>query len=337
MGTLKLGQLLITRGLLHPDHLSAALAEQQEVGARLGMILVRRGFVDEETLIRTLAGQLKLPVARIRGKRVGPEVIEFVPVELAEKHRCLPLFFKQEGAGRVLFVAMEDPSDAEALAEISRASGHDVRAVLVGPTELEEAIQRHYHWTAMTGESPEWSPAAPRGGSDGETPSEAEAPTREDEVEPLGADPVGELDPLSAPDADLEPDFDTNWRADADAESEAIAAADPWTGELGGAVTTPDLGGDELDADFDADLGADLDAEPGAEAADAESDLDFDPQFQLDLPELPRAPIAALRPESLDPGIILRALSQLLVEKGVISREEFVERLSQLAAREGAE
>ena len=93
MGTLKIGQLLISRGLLQPDHLSEALAEQQEIGSRLGMILVRRGFVEEETLIRTLAGQLKLPVARIRGKRVGPEVVECIPVDVAEKHRCLPLFF----------------------------------------------------------------------------------------------------------------------------------------------------------------------------------------------------------------------------------------------------
>ena len=44
------------------------------------------------------------------------------------------------------------------------------------------------------------------------------------------------------------------------------------------------------------------------------------------------APVPRL--ESLDPSIILRALSQLLVEKGVISRDEFVQRLGELAARE---
>ena len=62
------------------------------------MTLVLMGFLEEETLIRTLAAQLKLPVARIRGKRVNAEVVELVPVELAEKHRCLPLFVKSQGA-----------------------------------------------------------------------------------------------------------------------------------------------------------------------------------------------------------------------------------------------
>src|SRR5215468_8257395 len=184
---LKLGQLLISRGLLQPDHLSAALAEQQEVGSRLGRILVRRGFVDEETLVRTLAGQLKLPVARIRGKQVGTDVIECVPVDLAEKQRCLPLFFKQEGGARVLFVAMEDPSDTDALAEIARASGHEVRAVLVGPTELEEAIQRHYHW------------AETDGAADGQARElaarelEPEPFARTEDADALGVDPPGDL------------------------------------------------------------------------------------------------------------------------------------------------
>ena len=35
--------------------------------------------------------------------------------------------------------------------------------------------------------------------------------------------------------------------------------------------------------------------------------------------------------------VILRALSQLLVEKGVLSREELVERLRALAAKEAGE
>jgi hypothetical protein len=36
----------------------------------------------------------------------------------------------------------------------------------------------------------------------------------------------------------------------------------------------------------------------------------------------------------LEPSVILRALSQLLVEKGVLSREELSQRLRQLSAQE---
>jgi len=292
-GGLKLGQILVNRGLLDPDQLAAALADQQEGGARLGMTLVRMGFLDEEALIRTLAGQLKLPVARIRGKRVSPDVLECIPVDLAEKHRCLPLFFKQEGGGRVLFVAMEDPSDTDALDAIAGASGESLRAVLVGPTELEEALQRHYHWASLTGESPEWLSVR--------SPGEGNAPgdSRPDDEEPV--DPEDDSDPLGA----------------------ALLPGPAWLGGPAEAETAPEL------PESVADLASDLadDGDPGDELA-IEADLDL----ATAAPAHPGARMA--RPESLDPSIILRALSQLLVEKGVISRDELVQRLGELAARE---
>lgn len=327
-GRLKIGQILVNRGLLLPDQLALALAEQQESGARLGITLVRLGFVDEETLIRTLAGQLKLPVARIRGKRVSADVLECVDVELAEKHRCLPLFFKQEAGERVLFVAMEDPSDAEALEELATASGQALRAVLVGPTELEEALQRHYHWTSLTGEHFEWeAPGAPDG---------AHAPRAPDQALEAGAadgfDPFSDPDTDPAPaDQDPESSFDFARRSELGADPGADAGAPRplaaeeadeglWADELADADTAPDLS--------DPDAGAGLD------------DASEVPEADWDLAPAPPAPADAasrVRPDSLDPRIILRALSQLLVEKGVISRDEFVQRLGEIAAREGSD
>ncbi len=341
-GRLKLGQILVNRGLLHPDQLAAALADQQDSGAKLGMTLVRLGFVDEETLIRTLAGQLKLPVARIRGKRVSPDVLECVGVELAEKHRCLPLFFKQEAGERVLFVAMEDPSDAEAQGELASASGHRLRAVLVGPTELEEALQRHYHWTSLTGELFEWdAPGAPAPRPAPAAPADA-ATAAEDEALPapqahseLAPPPHPEPDPLADPDREASFDFapgselGLDLGAELDPEPPDSLASDEsdealWADELGDADTAPDLA--------DPGPGADPELEVDDESEVPEADWDL----SCETSPTPAGP-RRVRPDSLDPRIILRALSQLLVEKGVISREEFVQRLGEIAAREGAE
>ena len=332
-GRLKLGQILVNRGLLDPDQLGAALADQQQGGARLGMTLVRMGFVDEETLIRTLAGQLKLPVARIRGKRVSPDVLECIPVDLAEKHRCLPLFFKQEGGGRVLFVAMEDPSDTDALDAIARDSGEELRAVLVGPTELEEALQRHYHWASLTGESPEWLSVRSPGeghapgdsGPDHEEPDEAPADSDESD-EGWAGEPGSHADPDEDPNGDdtgLGLDLETDPEDDSDPLGAALLPESPWLGEPAEADTAPEL--PESPADVATDLADD--GNRGDELA-IEADLDL----AAPAPAQPGARIA--RPESLDPSIILRALSQLLVEKGVISRDELVQRLGELAARE---
>ncbi len=314
-GRLKLGQILVNRGLLEPDQLATALAAQQTSGARLGMTLVRLGFVDEETLIRTLAGQLKLPVARIRGKRVSPEVLECVGVDIAEKHRCLPLFFKQDRGERVLFVAMEDPSDEEALEEIAAASGETVRAVLVGPTELEEALQRHYHWASLTGESPEW--LASRGPS--EDPTRHEAPP----------DPASGSDDDWAP----EPESPTGRHPD-DEEGLDPGLAGDGDGFDAGPGGDEDAYGAGFETDPD-DLGLDLEGGDGGLDLGLEGEMaaDPDPLAAALLPESPPQAPGETRPEALDPNIILRALSQLLVEKGVIGRDELVQRVGELAAR----
>jgi hypothetical protein len=256
-GRLKLGQILVSKELISPEQLAAALGEQERWGSRLGMTLVRLGFLEEEALIRVLAGQLRLPVARIRGKSVNSEVLELVPVELAEMYRCLPLFVREEGGAKALFLAMEDPSDLEALDELSFQIGEKLRPVLVAPTELEDALARHYHG------------AAPMGPADALPPVRVSQP--------------GPLDPE---------------------ESE----------------TAPDL----------PPLGPLLD--PGPEPP-AFGSL---PTMALDSNVAPvfEAPSAHEPSQGLEPRVILRALAQLLVEKGVITRDEFAERLRNIASQE---
>ncbi len=67
---LRLGQSLVDSGRLERRHLRAALDEQQGSERRLGDILVRRGYVDDKAVARSLASQLSLPFTE------GPLVCE---------------------------------------------------------------------------------------------------------------------------------------------------------------------------------------------------------------------------------------------------------------------
>ena len=55
-----LGEILIEWGLLHPDQLQAALAEQRTSGKRLGEVLVDSGLVPREVLVSVLLEQCGL-------------------------------------------------------------------------------------------------------------------------------------------------------------------------------------------------------------------------------------------------------------------------------------
>ncbi len=296
-GRLKLGQLLVNKKLITPEQLQAALGEHEQWGSRLGVSLVRLGFLDEEDLVRALAGQLRLPVARIQGKHVKDDILELVPPELAEKYRCLPLFMREEAGSRVLFVAMEDPSDLEAIDDLAFQVGEKVRAVLVAPTELEEAIQRHYHSGAMTGAAGTTG-LGPLGAPSGETGEDTAEQT--DSTAP-------DLPPLESPPAPPK----TSAAPTASAVSGLYDERTP-SDSMFDMGPAPDLTADET---------------PAPELLPPPHDQD------TAAPKTHGAPNVTAG-HGLEPSVILRALSQLLVEKGVITREELAQRLRQLSAQQ---
>jgi type IV pilus assembly protein PilB len=329
-GRLKLGQILVTKGLIAPEQLASALGEQERWGSRLGMTLVRLGFLEEETLVHVLASQLRLPVARIRGKTVNPEVLERVPMETAEKYRCLPLFLRDEGGVQHLVLAMEDPSDLEALDELAFQIGEKLRPVLVAPTELEEAMHRHYHGVSAganadplpshretAAEEVDTAPELPP--LDLTVDSDLEAAAEELEAAARALDPAARAGPLEAEDDLGSPDpaelSDELGGLSQGFEADAMEAG----------PTDDDVGSEESATRASSEIdGLSLEAPPTADAEAAPE------------PAQPQEAAAGAAPAAaaMEPRVILRALSQLLVEKGVISREEFVQRLREIAEEE---
>ncbi len=140
----RIGDLLVAAGAITRVQLGAALADQRSFGKPLGSILVAMGYLDEETLMRTLAQQLKLPIAWLRDKVVEDEVRDLLSAELALKHRVLPLRVTIESSGKVLYLAMESPHDLAALDAVRFQLGHTVSPVLAAASELDDALERHY-------------------------------------------------------------------------------------------------------------------------------------------------------------------------------------------------
>jgi chromosome segregation ATPase len=62
-----LGELLIEKGLITPEELEEALAEQKENGKRLGEILVKKGYVSGPALTTVLAEQLGVAMEKQTG------------------------------------------------------------------------------------------------------------------------------------------------------------------------------------------------------------------------------------------------------------------------------
>lgn len=183
----KVGEILVQAGIIDEHQLAAALGEQTRWGRRLGMTLIKLGMVQEGQLVRALARQFDLPVASLAGKKIAPEVIALVPAKVACEHSVIPLFVKKEGRKAQLFLGMEEPSDLGVLDDLAFRTGMMIRPVMVGPTEIGEALDRYY-----TGKAAAAAPTPAEPVRSGDTLSETNLRSLREEATP----PVA---PLPAP------------------------------------------------------------------------------------------------------------------------------------------
>ena len=140
----KLGQLLVQAGLIDESQLSAALSEHEHSGRQLGSTLVDMGLLAESALTRALASQLELPIVTLSGKQIHPDILELIPAAWAIKRDVVPLFIRDESDVPTLFVGIGDPTDQSILAEVRDLVGMPAAAVVVAPSELDEALSRLY-------------------------------------------------------------------------------------------------------------------------------------------------------------------------------------------------
>ncbi|NNL84416.1 MAG: hypothetical protein HKP27_02130 [Myxococcales bacterium] len=140
----KLGQVLRDAGVIDDLQLRAALGEQNRWGGRIGAALVGLGHIEEDQLVRVLARELGVPAVRLEGKRIDASMADLIDVAFAKKNACVPLFEAREGGTRVLYLGMEDPHDLSTIDDLRFRLGLRVRAVLVGPVQLRNAIATLY-------------------------------------------------------------------------------------------------------------------------------------------------------------------------------------------------
>ncbi|MEM1097682.1 MAG: GspE/PulE family protein [Planctomycetota bacterium] len=136
---LRVGDLLLDRGIVTQEQIDAALAYQKKqpgLKKLLGEVLVEMGFVSEEQVMEALAEAYGVPFAKVNPKLVDPKVVEMVPREFLEKNKVLPLFCIENK----LTVAMQEPANVFVSEEIERMTGKAVQIVATTVKDIEATL-----------------------------------------------------------------------------------------------------------------------------------------------------------------------------------------------------
>jgi type IV pilus assembly protein PilB len=136
----KLGEMLIKAGLLTPQKLQDALNYQKTHGGKLGLNLVKLGFVKEEDITRVLSQQYGVPAVNLSKIEVDDGVVKLIPSEVAQKYLIMPV----SRTGATLTIAMVDPTNVFAMDDIKFMTGYNVEPVVASEVAIKEAIDRYY-------------------------------------------------------------------------------------------------------------------------------------------------------------------------------------------------
>jgi len=153
----RIGDLLLKEKRITPAQLQEALNYQKANGGKLGLNLVKLGFVTDDEITSLLSKQYGVPSINLSQFEIDASVIKLIPADTAQKYQIIPL----SRSGATLTIAITDPTNVFAMDDIKFMTGYNVEPVVASETAVTEAIKRYY-------------PAPPGGAAKIATPSPAQ-------------------------------------------------------------------------------------------------------------------------------------------------------------------
>ncbi len=136
----RIGELLLKEKRITPEQLQEALAYQKTNGGKLGLNLVRLGFVRDEDITALLSRQYGVPSINLAQFEIDAAVVKVIPAETAHKYQIVPL----SRSGATLTIAMTDPTNVFAMDDIKFMTGYNVEPVVASETAVNEALEKYY-------------------------------------------------------------------------------------------------------------------------------------------------------------------------------------------------
>jgi type IV pilus assembly protein PilB len=135
-----LGESLTDEGIITPEQLKRARAEEKRQGLSLREAIVKLGFINDEDLVVFLSNKLGIPRIELGNYLVDPKIIELVPEALARKHGLIPVL----KIGNRLTCAMVDPWNIFALDELRMKTSLTVEPAVATKEEIQKALNQYY-------------------------------------------------------------------------------------------------------------------------------------------------------------------------------------------------
>ena len=135
----KLGQILVKNGIISESQLKEALKIQEKnPEKRIGEILIDLKYIEENELLNALSLQFGIPVVDLKNYDIKEDIIKIIPEEMIKKYKVIPI----NRFGNTLLIAIDDPSDINAIDDIKFYTGYNIDVVISSTRAIREVIDR---------------------------------------------------------------------------------------------------------------------------------------------------------------------------------------------------
>ncbi len=138
--------LLEKEKMLEPDVLADVLKEHEASGLSILNILKNEHHVNEEQMLRLVAGSNQIEFLNLAPDAIDPVVAHLVSYEMANRHTLIPV--KRED--NKLILAMGSPMNLVVRDQIEMKTGYKIVPVAATPTAIRQAIHFHFDVASVT-------------------------------------------------------------------------------------------------------------------------------------------------------------------------------------------
>ena len=137
---LRLGDILLAKGIITAAQIEEGLKLQEATGKKLGQVIVDRGWVSEQEILKALSEQLSVPYIRLRAGLYDPDVVSLLDKNVATRLKVLPLFKIRDE----LSLATADAQAVPSFNEVEERLACRVRPILARKEDILEYINEAY-------------------------------------------------------------------------------------------------------------------------------------------------------------------------------------------------
>ncbi len=139
-----LAEIAIEAGLVNKANAAKAGKLAEEHKQPLIVMLIKELGIDEVALLAAFKKQTRVSLVDPKDVQIDSDALRQVPRDTCARLRVLPLALTTDGPSKLLKVAMADPTDTTAIAELEAITHCEIEIVALPLSAIDELVAKAY-------------------------------------------------------------------------------------------------------------------------------------------------------------------------------------------------